>query len=193
MLAKAQDALTPLPSPRARLAWPLSKRGSVRAHANSDTIGGVSEHRSRLAARAWAALLQAHANLVPRLDRDLQQATGLPLSWYDVLRERAVLSRTRVSRIVTELEAAGLVYREGNPDDGRSAFAVMTAEGLARYRAAVPRYLQSIETHFAARLTDAELDSIATALGKVAQQTIALTPARYRPARHLARPGPPPA
>jgi DNA-binding MarR family transcriptional regulator len=181
----------------------------VRAHANSGTIGGVSEHRSQLAARAWAALLQAHANLVPRLDRDLQQATGLPLSWYDVLLElaaaadrrltmselgeRAVLSRTRVSRIVTELEAAGLVYREGNPDDGRSAFAVMTAEGLTRYRAAVPRYLESIETHFAARLTDAELDSVATALGKVAQQTIALTPARSLPARHLARPGPPPA
>lgn len=167
----------------------------------------MSEHRSRLAARAWAALLQAHANLVPRLDRDLQQATGLPLSWYDVLLElaaapdrrltmselgeRAVLSRTRVSRIVTELEAAGLAHREGNPDDGRSAFAVMTAEGLARYRTAVPRYLEAIEAHFAAGLTDAELDSIATTLGRVAQQPIALTPARSLPVRHLARPGPP--
>jgi DNA-binding MarR family transcriptional regulator len=156
----------------------------------------VRDDRSRRAGSAWAALLQAHALLVPRIDRALQHATGLPLSWYDVLLElaaapgrrltmselgeRAVLSRTRVSRIVTEMETAGLVSREGNPGDGRSAFAVMTADGLARYRAAAPRYLESIGTHFAAGLTDAELDCIATALGKITQQPITLSPARLR-------------
>jgi DNA-binding MarR family transcriptional regulator len=151
----------------------------------------VSDNRSRLAASAWAALLQVHAALVPRLDRALQLAAGMPLSWYDVLLElaaapgrrltmselgeRVVLSRTRVSRIVDELETAGLVRREGNPDDRRSAFAVMTADGLARYRAAAPRYLESIEKHFADGLTDTELGLIATALGKVGQQPVTLT------------------
>jgi len=151
----------------------------------------VSEDRTRLAASAWAALLAAYATLVPRLDRALQQATGLPLSWYDVLHElaaepgerltmselaeRVVLSRTRVSRIVTELEAAGLVRREGNPDDGRSAFAALTAQGKARHHAAAPRYLEGIEQHFADGLTNAELGSVARALRKAAQQPIALT------------------
>ena len=151
----------------------------------------MSDDRSRVAASAWAALLAAHTALVPRLDRALQQATGLPLSWYDVLHElaaapgrrltmtelaeRVVLSRTRVSRIVTELEGAGLVDREGNPDDGRSAFAALTADGLARHRAAAPCYLESIEQHFAASLTDAELNADATALRKAAQQPIGLT------------------
>jgi DNA-binding MarR family transcriptional regulator len=154
----------------------------------------MNEERSRRAAHAWAALLEAHAALVPRIDRDLQQATGLPLSWYDILLElaaaparrltmtelgeRAVLSRTRVSRIVNELETAGLARREGNPDDGRSAFAAMTPDGFARYRAAVPRYLESIEKHFAAALTAQELESIATALRKVAEQPIKLSRAR---------------
>jgi DNA-binding MarR family transcriptional regulator len=143
----------------------------------------MSDERSRLAVSAWAALLQVHATLVPSLDRALQQAVGLPLSWYDVLLELAaapgrrltmselgecvVLSRTRVSRIVSELVATGLVAQEDNPDDGRSAFAVLTAEGLARYRAAAPHYLASIEQQFAGRLTDAELNSVAQALRKV--------------------------
>ena len=153
----------------------------------------MNEERSRLAGTAWAALLQVHAALVPRLDRALQQAAGLPLSWYDVLLElaaapggrltmgelaqRVVLSRTRVSRIVDELVAAGLVRREGNPDDGRSAFAVLTADGLARYRAAAPHYLASIETEFASGLTDAELGAVAAALRTVlAQQPVPLSP-----------------
>src|SRR6516165_12615330 len=143
----------------------------------------MNEERSRLAGTAWAALLQVHAALVPRLDRALQQAAGLPLSWYDVLLElaavpggrltmgelaqRVVLSRTRVSRIVDELVAAGLVRREGNPDDGRSAFAVLTEDGLARYRTAAPHYLASIEREFADGLSDGELELVATALRKV--------------------------
>ena len=158
-------------------------------------MGAVSDDRSVLAARAWAALLAAHAALVPRLDQLLLQATGTPLSWYDVMHElaaapdgrvtmgelgqRVVLSRTRVSRIVTELGAAGLVSREDNPDDGRSAFATLTADGVARYRAAAPRYLEAIENQFADGLTNAELDAIATALRKAARRhpvPVALTP-----------------
>ena len=153
----------------------------------------MGDERRQLAVEAWAALLQVHAALVPRLDGTLQQAAGMPLSWYDVLLElaaapgrrlimselaqRVVLSRTRVSRIVDELVAAGLVWREGNPDDGRSAFAVLTEDGLARYRTAAPHYLASIETEFASGLTDAELGAVAAALRTVlAQQPVPLSP-----------------
>jgi DNA-binding MarR family transcriptional regulator len=129
-----------------------------------------------------------HAALVPRLDRDLSRATGLPLSWYDVLlelaaapdrrltmgelAERVVLSRTRVSRIVDELVAAGLACREDNPSDRRSAFAVMTADGLARYRSAAPVYVAGIEREFAARLTDDELRTVARALRTVIDEPV---------------------
>ena len=158
---------------------------------------GMGDERTRLAVGAWAALLQVHAALVPRLDRAMQQATGLPLSWYDVLLElaavpgrrltmselaqRVVLSRTRVSRIVDELAAAGLVCREDNPDDGRSAFAVLTTDGLARYRAAAPHYIASIEREFAGGLTDGELASVGTALRKVlAGEPVPLSPRESR-------------
>lgn len=83
------------------------------------------------------------------------------------LAERVVLSRTRVSRLVEEIAASGLVVREQNPEDGRSAYAVLTDKGLARYREAAPVYLRAIEEHFAHGLEDGELQTIATALQRV--------------------------
>ncbi|MGK5683183.1 MarR family winged helix-turn-helix transcriptional regulator [Actinoplanes sp. URMC 104] len=132
---------------------------------------------------AWAALLRVHAALVPRMDRELQARCGLPLTWYDVLLElnsapgrrlsmgelgeAAVVSRTRVSRVVDQLVAAGLVSRESNPDDKRSAYAVITDAGRKRLRAAAPVYLDAIQRLFTARMTAAESRSVAAALEKV--------------------------
>jgi DNA-binding MarR family transcriptional regulator len=131
----------------------------------------------------WAALLRVHAALVPVLDQELQAAHGLPLTWYDVLLElnsagerrltmsqlgaAAVVSRSRVSRVVDELVRAGLVERVPNPGDGRSAYARITPEGRARLRAAAPTYLAGIERHFTRHLTAAEAASVAAALDKV--------------------------
>lgn len=132
---------------------------------------------------AWAALLRVHAALVARLDRELRAAVGLPLAWYDVLLElyatpsrrlrmsdlgrRVVLSRSRVSRVVDELVAAGLVRREVNPQDGRSALATLTEAGLARFRSAAPVYLDGIERHFTRHLTVRERETITRALNRV--------------------------
>jgi DNA-binding MarR family transcriptional regulator len=132
---------------------------------------------------AWAALLRVHAALVPQLDRELQAACRLPLTWYDVLLELnhapgrrlsmgelgavAVVSRSRVSRVVDQLAAEGLVTREANPDDRRSAYATITEAGRDRLRAAAPVYLGGIERHFTARMTPAEARGVAMALEKV--------------------------
>jgi DNA-binding MarR family transcriptional regulator len=132
---------------------------------------------------AWAALLKVHASLVPLLDRELQAAHRLPLTWYDVLLElraaadgrltmgelgeAAVVSRSRVSRVVDELVRDGLVRRDPNPKDQRSAYAVITDAGRARLRAAAPTYLAGIKRHFTDRLTAREAETIAKALTKV--------------------------
>ncbi|XVV16464.1 MarR family winged helix-turn-helix transcriptional regulator [Actinoplanes sp. CA-131856] len=132
---------------------------------------------------AWAALLRVHAALVPRLDKELQAACNLPLTWYDVLLELnsapgrklsmgelgevAVVSRTRASRVVDSLVAAGLVAREANPGDKRSAYAVITEEGRRRLREAAPVYLAGIARHFTSRMSAAEARTVAKALEKV--------------------------
>ena len=131
---------------------------------------------------AWAMLLRVHAAVVPKLSREL--ASGqLPLPWYDVLLElnaapgrrltmselgtRAVLSRERISRVVDELERSGLVRRERNPDDKRSFYAVITADGRSRLRRAAPTYLAAIERHYTRYLSDDEVRTITGALARV--------------------------
>ncbi len=132
---------------------------------------------------AWSALLRVHATLVPALDQELQATHQTPLTWYDVLLELnaapdrqltmsalgavAVVSRSRVSRVVDELVAAGLVERVPNPADRRSAFARITPAGRARLRTSAPTYLAGIERHFTSHLTEREATAVATALQKV--------------------------
>ncbi len=162
----------------------ISSRGTtgvnVRAHTPSCYGRAVRRDDERVA--AWAAVLRVHAAVVPRLERELA-AVGMPLSWYDVLLElnaapdrrlrmtelgaRAVLSRERVSRVVDELERAGLVRRERNPADGRSLLAAVTDDGRARLRAAAPAYLAGIARHFGAHLDDEEARVVGAALRRV--------------------------
>ena len=136
------------------------------------------------AVAAWSAFLRAHAATVRRIDRDVEVQSGIPLRWYDVLLElnaaphrqlkmqqlsdRVVLSRTRVSRVVDELEAAGLVERRVNPDDRRSSFAAITADGRRALKRAAPVYLQSIQAHFAAPLSRDALVAIRAGMEQLA-------------------------
>jgi DNA-binding MarR family transcriptional regulator len=142
----------------------------------------VSEDTDGVA--AWAALLRTHAAVVRRLEQDMERTQGMPLAWYDVLLElnsadrrrlrmqelgeRAVLSRSRISRIVDELARAGLVTREPDPADRRGSWAVLTDAGRARLREAAPGYLDGIGRHFAQHLAPDERVAIATGLGRVA-------------------------
>lgn len=132
---------------------------------------------------AWAALLRTHAAVVRQLERDLDRSQGLPLTWYDVLLElnsaegrrlrmqelgeRAVLSRSRISRIVDELARSGLVVREPDPADRRGSWAVLTEAGRARLRGAAPSYLDGIARHFADHLTAQERAAIVAGLERV--------------------------
>jgi DNA-binding MarR family transcriptional regulator len=132
---------------------------------------------------AWRAVLLAQSRALRAIERGMEAAGAISLSWYDVLLElnaapdrtlrmqdlaaRAVLSRTRVSRIVTELEAAGYVERRADPDDGRAALAAITPSGRAALRSAAPIYLAGIEEHFNRYLSPAAQRAIATALQRV--------------------------
>ena len=132
---------------------------------------------------AWSAFLRAHARAVRRVDTEVRRRAGLPLAWYDVLLElngapgrrlrmqdlgeAVVLSRTRVSRIVDELVAAKLVCREANPDDRRSAYASITAEGKGQLRRAAPVYLDAIRKHFVAALDPQHVDVVRVAMSAV--------------------------
>ena len=143
----------------------------------------------------WRSLLLAHAAALRAIEADLAERGVISLAWYDVLLElnaapgrrlrmselgeRVVLSRTRVSRIVDELVAAGMVERIANPDDGRSSYAHLTDRGRAELRRAAPHYLAGIDAHFTSLLEPGERKVLVTALDRVASH--------HQPDRHQAK------
>src|SRR5690242_21030592 len=143
---------------------------------------------------AWRGLLVAHSRLVPAVEADLRAAGQVPLSSYDVLLElnaaperrlrmselgqRVVLSRTRVSRIVHELAAAGLAERQPDEADGRSSFAVLSAAGRDALRRAWPVYREAIRRQLAAGLTVPQCRELAALLDQVIKGTEVSLPRR---------------
>jgi DNA-binding MarR family transcriptional regulator len=144
---------------------------------------GADEKRRQLGVGAWGLLLRTHAAVVPKLNRELEAARGLPLSWYDVLLElnaapgrrlrmqelgnRVVLSRSQASRVVDELARAGLACREPDPADRRGAYAVLTDAGRDSLRSAAPVYLAGIGEHFTDHLSEDELRVLHRGLTRV--------------------------
>ena len=127
-------------------------------------------------------MLLAHSSALRAIEADMGAAGSIPLSWYDVLLElngaggrlrmqelagRVVLSRTRVSRLVDELEHRGLVTRQPDPTDGRVTYAVITPDGRKVLRSAAPVYRRGIQEHFTRHLTEDEQHVIAAGLGRV--------------------------
>ena len=99
---------------------------------------------------AWPSFLMAHDAMVWRIEERLK-AEGLPeMNWYVVLwvletaperrlrmnelAERAVLTRSNVTRLVDRMEKAGLVGRERVEGDRRGAYARITRAGEAMKR-----------------------------------------------------------
>jgi DNA-binding MarR family transcriptional regulator len=136
---------------------------------------------------AWRRLLTAQARATAAIDRDLQQAGVLPLSWYDVLfalheapdnclrmhqlAAAVVLSRSGLTRLVDRLDKAGFVTRSPCPEDRRGQHAVLTAEGKAALRKTWPVYSKSIREHFARHYSDAEARRISALLGRTIGDT----------------------
>ena len=134
--------------------------------------GGMNTEPKESHLVAWRSFLTAHAALINQIERELQEAGVVPLSWYDVLfalydapgqrlrmnelASAIVLSRSGLTRLVDRLETEGLLVRERLVSDRRGAFAVLTDKGLEAMRRAWPVYAKGIEEHFARFLSDEE-------------------------------------
>src|SRR5256886_2055250 len=132
--------------------------------------------------RAWSSLLRAHATLIRRLDTDLERETGLALADFDVLAQlagahgelrmteladRALISRSGMSRRVARLVDEGLVRRDKAGTDARGVVVGLTEAGIARLAETAPVHARGISELFVARLDDEELALLERALNKV--------------------------
>lgn len=132
---------------------------------------------------AWRLFLQGHARLVSCLAADLEQRTGLPLSWYDVLAQlhaapghelrlqdlvrSLVISKSGLTRRLDRMVAEGLVARRECAEDRRGAFAVLTEEGAVALAAAAPVHLEGIEARFLRYLTEQEAEALTAAFARI--------------------------
>lgn len=131
---------------------------------------------------AWRSMLRAHATLIRRLDTDLQQATGLALADFDVLTQlaqahgalrmteladRALISRSGMSRRVARLADEGLLRRDRAGTDGRGVVVALTQAGITRLAETAPVHARGISKLFVAQLDDQELALLERALNKV--------------------------
>src|SRR5438105_6659117 len=132
--------------------------------------------------QAWHSLLRAHAALMRGLGTVPEGETGLALADFDVLAQlagahgelrmteladRALISRSGMSRRVARLVDEGLVRRDRAGTDGRGVVVALTEAGIARLAETAPVHARGISKLFVTRLDDEELALLERALNKV--------------------------
>lgn len=131
---------------------------------------------------AWRAFLRAHAAVTGELDRRLRAQHDLPLSEYGILitlvgapgmrlrmgelGRRRLVSPSKISRAVDELQRRGFLKRSADPDDGRSHFAELTEKGLKKLRAAQVTHHQVAREMMLGGLNERQLQQLATIFEK---------------------------
>ena len=132
--------------------------------------------------QAWDALLRGHATLLRQLETDLESKTGLALADFDVLAQlaiaggslrmteladRALISRSGMTRRVTRLVRERLVRRAPADADARGVVVQLTKSGLNRLTVAAPVHMRGVSDLFLTKLDDQELAVLESALAKV--------------------------
>jgi DNA-binding MarR family transcriptional regulator len=113
--------------------------------------------------RTWRSFLTATRLLFDQVERQLQQDSGLPHTYFEILvrlseapdrtlrmsqlASTSLSSRSRISHAVARLEESGWVHRKPCPDDRRGALAQLTDEGLAYLAAAAPGHVETVRTY----------------------------------------------
>lgn len=129
----------------------------------------------------WHGFVRAHRLLLARLDAELQDGHGLPLSRFEALAhlhadgplrmhefaERLILSRSATTRFVDRLEKEGLVRRRLCVDDRRGMELVLTATGRSRLEEAAPTHRRAVERYLVAPLGVEVLSAVTDALTRL--------------------------
>jgi DNA-binding MarR family transcriptional regulator len=145
--------------------------------------------------RCWRLFFESSLALLDVLDTELQDATGIPQRWYDVLvhleespdgvpmnelAERILYSKSGFTRVVDRMEEAGLVRRVRPEHDRRSILVLLTDKGTETMERARLQHRDGIDRHFSRHLTDADVKALTGALEKLSSHARPLRPGRIR-------------
>ncbi|MBT8250452.1 MAG: MarR family transcriptional regulator [Acidimicrobiia bacterium] len=129
---------------------------------------------------SFGKLLEVQARLQKLLDRQLEDAVGLPLTWFEVLLRIArsddqvltmsalagqvVLTSGGVTRLIDRMTEEGLVERVPCPGDRRVNWIKLTARGQKTLEDAAAVHLEHLDEEFAGRLNASEMAGLVRAL-----------------------------
>jgi DNA-binding MarR family transcriptional regulator len=127
--------------------------------------------------KSWISIVRLTMWLPWSIDQQLQHDSGLRMVEYQVLAmlsespehtmrmsslaEVTNASLSRLSHLVTRLEAKGFVHREPDPVDGRYTNAVLTPAGLRMLEGAAPRHVEHVRALVIDVLTPEQLRRLA--------------------------------
>lgn len=126
---------------------------------------------------AWRAYLEMNAKLSARLNRDMQEQSGISSADFAVLvrlsehpdgRMRVLelaraldWEKSRLSHQLTRMGQRGLVERANCTVDRRGAWIALTEAGQATVEAAAPRHVESVRQYLVDLLEPSQLDELA--------------------------------
>ncbi len=140
-------------------------------------------HVSDDAIAAWTRLTTVSRKLLERVEGDLKAAGLPPLAWYDALleieragpegirpfelRPRLLLPQYGTSRLVDRLVREGLIRKKDCAGDGRGHVLYPTTAGRDLRRRMWEVYARALGRDVAARLSAAELGTLAALLSRL--------------------------
>ena len=138
---------------------------------------------------AWRAYLDMNALLTARLNREMQDASGIsiadfsvlvPLSEHPEARMRVLelaralgWEKSRLSHQLTRMQQRGLIERSNCNEDRRGAFVALTDAGRQTVEAAAPRHVESVRRYLFDELTSEQVDALGAISRAVVEQLVA--------------------
>ena len=142
---------------------------------------------------SWRVFIETSLAMIDIIDVELQTGCGLSLRWYDVLVHledatdglrmndlagRILASKSGLTRVIDNMDKAGLVRRERPEDDRRTVLVFITPDGLATLRSARECHHTTIREHFAEQLDNDQLAALKNTLEHIREHVRALRPGR---------------
>lgn len=130
----------------------------------------------------WVSFVRTHSRLWDQVEAEMRRGHGLTMARYDVLAtlinaggrlrltdlaSSILLSQSGVSKLLDRMERSGLVRRDPDPSDGRSAFAAITREGRSMAEHARLGHHELLRRMFGDALDDRDLDDLARIMGRI--------------------------
>jgi DNA-binding MarR family transcriptional regulator len=125
---------------------------------------------------AWRSYLDMTAKLTARLNREMQQQSGISIADYSVLVQlsehvdarmrvlelaRALgWEKSRLSHQLTRMQQRGLIARSNCNEDRRGAWIVLTEKGRDTIVAAAPRHAESVRRYMFGELETEQVDAL---------------------------------